>query len=396
MDDAARRDVADVVDSVPCWMAVALLTLADVVLFAWQLLPGTNAAEAQWLRGLELAINALFVCELGLRFVAAGGDFLSSTMNVFDTVVIVCAFVLCLAEFTAAPIVALRGLRILRYVCRGVRGACAASRIDAGFEMRGLVRQNSLSRGATLMVFMRRPFCVLRFASPASGSTPSPRRAASIDTQREREVAVTHPTQGRVAHRAREADLAPLHLDLTKGADAVARAVAASLEPRSKHRATAASSDGDRLLACVASLPRRSRELLERSAAEAATARAAYRAAHSAALAATPPPPSPVSSPVAAPPANKKGPPRDTDGLLAAAPRVNPMHAPAVDVEAPAPPPAVVLKLREPPAATASAPALLGLFEHALDEARARNAPPPRLAALLRGSPGLVFLKGDL
>ena len=82
MDDASRRDVADVVDSVPCWMAVALLTLADVVLFAWQLLPGTNAAEAQWLRGLELAINALFVCELGLRFVAAGGDFLSSTMNV--------------------------------------------------------------------------------------------------------------------------------------------------------------------------------------------------------------------------------------------------------------------------------------------------------------------------
>ena len=183
MDDAARRDVADVVDSVPCWMAVALLTLADVVLFAWQLLPGTNAAEAQWLRGLELAINALFVCELGLRFVAAGGDFLSSTMNVFDTVVIVCAFVLCLAEFTAAPIVALRGLRILRYVCRGVRGACAASRIDAGFEMRGLVRQNSLSRGATLMVFMRRPFCVLRVASPVSSSseregclTPSPRR----------------------------------------------------------------------------------------------------------------------------------------------------------------------------------------------------------------------------
>ena len=120
------------------------------------------------------------------------------------------------------------------------------------------------------------------------------------------------------------------------------------------------------------------------------------RAAHSAALAATPPPPSPVSSPVAAPPANKKGPPRDTDGLLAAAPRVNPMHTTSVDVEAPAPPPAVVLKLREPPAATASAPALLGLFEHALDEARARNAPPPRLAALLRGSPGLVFLKGDL
>ena len=169
----------------------------------------------------------------------------------------------------------------------------------------------------------------------AQSSTPSPRRVASIDTQREREVAVTHPTQGRVAHRAREADLAPRHLDLTKGADAVARAVAASLEPRSKHRATAASSDGDRLLACVASLPRRSRELLERSAAEAATARAAYRAAHSAALAATPPPPSPVSSPVAAPPANKKGPPRDTDGLLAAAPRVNPMHAPPVDVEAP-------------------------------------------------------------
>ncbi|CAH0370992.1 unnamed protein product [Pelagomonas calceolata] len=396
MDDASRRDVADVVDSVPCWMAVALLTLADVVLFAWQLLPGTNAAEAQWLRGLELAINALFVCELGLRFVAAGGDFLSSTMNVFDTVVIVCAFVLCLAEFTAAPIVALRGLRILRYVCRGVRGACAASRIDAGFEMRGLVRQNSLSRGATLMVFMRRPFCVLRVASTASSSTPSTRRVASIDAQREREVAVTHPTQGRVAHRAREADLAPLHLDLTKNADAVARAVAASLEPRSKRRATAASSDGDRLLACVASLPRRSRELLERSAAEAATARAAYRAAHSAALAATPPPPSPVSSPVAAPPANKKGPPRDTDGLLAAAPRVNPMHTTSVDVEAPAPPPAVVLKLREPPAATASAPALLGLFEHALDEARARNAPPPRLAALLRGSPGLVFLKGDL
>ena len=317
-------------------------------------MPGTNAAEAQWLRGLELAINALFVCELGLRFVAAGGDFLSSTMNVFDTVVIVCAFVLCLAEFTAAPIVALRGLRILRYVCRGVRGACAASRIDAGFEMRGLVRSESLNnRGATLM--------------------------------------------GRVAHRAREADLAPLHLDLTKGADAVARAVAASLEPRSKHRATAASSDGDRLLACVSTLPRRSRELLERSAAEAATARASYRAAHSAALAATPPPPSPVSSPVAAPPAKKNlDVPRDTDGLLAAAPRVNPMHAPPVDVEAPAPPPAVVLKLREPPAATASAPALLGLFEHALDEARARNAPPPRLAALLRGSPGLVFLKGDL
>ena len=175
-----------------------------------------------------------------------------------------------------------------------------------------------------------------------------------------------------------------------------ARAVAASLEPRSKLRATAASSDGDRLLACVSTLPRRSRELLERSAAEAATARASYRAAHSAALAATPPPPSPVSSPVAAPPVRKTAPSKDTDGLLAAAPRVNPMHAPPVDVEAPAPPPAVVLKLREPPAATASAPALLGLFEHALDEARARNAPPPRLAALLRGSPGLVFLKGDL
>ena len=184
MDDAARRDVADVVDSVPCWMAVALLTLADVVLFAWQLLPGTNAAEAQWLRGLELAINALFVCELGLRFVAAGGDFLSSTMNVFDTVVIVCAFVLCLAEFTAAPIVALRGLRILRYVCRGVRGACAASRIDAGFEMRGLVRQNSLSRGATLMVFMRRPFCVLRVASTASSSNASPRRRHRLTRRR--------------------------------------------------------------------------------------------------------------------------------------------------------------------------------------------------------------------
>ena len=184
MDDASRRDVADVVDSVPCWMAVALLTLADVVLFAWQLLPGTNAAEAQWLRGLELAINALFVCELGLRFVAAGGDFLSSTMNVFDTVVIVCAFVLCLAEFTAAPIVALRGLRILRYVCRGVRGACAASRIDAGFEMRGLVRQNSLSRGATLMVFLRCPFCVLRVASTASSSYPSPRRRHRLTQRR--------------------------------------------------------------------------------------------------------------------------------------------------------------------------------------------------------------------
>ena len=186
MDDAARRDVADVVDSVPCWMAVALLTLADVVLFAWQLLPGTNAAEAQWLRGLELAINALFVCELGLRFVAAGGDFLSSTMNVFDTVVIVCAFVLCLAEFTAAPIVALRGLRILRYVCRGVRGACAASRIDAGFEMRGLVRQNSLSRGATLMVSWRRPFCA--FVSPRWRRAPRRRRAESLRSiRRERE-----------------------------------------------------------------------------------------------------------------------------------------------------------------------------------------------------------------
>ena len=103
-----------------------------------------------------------------------------------------------------------------------------------------------------------------------------------------------------------------------------------------------------------------------------------------------------MSSPVAAPPVRKTAPSKDTDGLLAAALRVNPMHAPPVDVEAPAPPPAVVLKLREPPAATASAPALLGLFEHALDEARARNAPPPRLAALLRGSPGLVFLKGDL
>ena len=143
MDDTTRRDVADVVDSVPCWMAVALLTLADVVLFAWQLLPGTNAAEAQWLRGLELAINALFVCELGLRFVAAGGDFLASSMNVFDTVVIVCAFVLCLAEFTAAPIVALRGLRILRYVCRGVRGASVAfvpTRACVWPEVRGVRR----------------------------------------------------------------------------------------------------------------------------------------------------------------------------------------------------------------------------------------------------------------
>ena len=195
MDDAARRDVADVVDSVPCWMAVALLTLADVVLFAWQLLPGTNAAEAQWLRGLELAINALFVCELGLRFVAAGGDFLSSTMNVFDTVVIVCAFVLCLAEFTAAPIVALRGLRILRYVCRGVRGACAASRIDAGFEMRGLVRQNSLSRGATLMVFMRRPFCVLRVASTAPSSNSSPRRRRRVASMAPSSNATSHSTR---------------------------------------------------------------------------------------------------------------------------------------------------------------------------------------------------------
>ena len=195
MDDASRRDVADVVDSVPCWMAVALLTLADVVLFAWQLLPGTNAAEAQWLRGLELAINALFVCELGLRFVAAGGDFLSSTMNVFDTVVIVCAFVLCLAEFTAAPIVALRGLRILRYVCRGVRGACAASRIDAGFEMRGLVRQNSLSRGATLMVFMRRPFCVLRVASTAPSSNSSPRRRRRVASMAPSSNATSHSTR---------------------------------------------------------------------------------------------------------------------------------------------------------------------------------------------------------
>ena len=108
MDDASRRDVADVVDSVPCWMAVALLTLADVVLFAWRLLPGTNAAEAQWLRGLELRstpyLSASWACAS-----SRPADFLSSTMNVFDTVVIVCAFVLCLAEFTAAPIVALRG-----------------------------------------------------------------------------------------------------------------------------------------------------------------------------------------------------------------------------------------------------------------------------------------------
>ena len=197
MDDASRRDVADVVDSVPCWMAVALLTLADVVLFAWQLLPGTNAAEAQWLRGLELAINALFVCELGLRFVAAGGDFLSSTMNVFDTVVIVCAFVLCLAEFTAAPIVALRGLRILRYVCRGVRGACAASRIDAGFEMRGLVRQNSLSRGATLMVLGRRPFCVLRVASTASSSRERERSPSLIQRRAASRTARARPTSRR-------------------------------------------------------------------------------------------------------------------------------------------------------------------------------------------------------
>ena len=178
MDDATRRDVADVVDSVPCWMAIALLTLADVVLFAWQLLPGTNAAEAQWLRGLELAINALFVCELGLRFVAAGGDFLRSWPNVLDTVVIVCAFVLCLAELTSAPVVALRGLRIARYALRGVRGACAASRIDATLEMRGLMGQKD--RGSTLM--------------------------------------------GRVAHRAREADVAPLHLDVSSGVAALSKA----------------------------------------------------------------------------------------------------------------------------------------------------------------------------
>ena len=190
MDDASRRDVADVVDSVPCWMAVALLTLADVVLFAWQLLPGTNAAEAQWLRGLELAINALFVCELGLRFVAAGGDFLSSTMNVFDTVVIVCAFVLCLAEFTAAPIVALRGLRILRYVCRGVRGACAASRIDAGFEMRGLVRRDSLNnRGATLMVFD-----AASFLPPSFGFDGAELQRARGSPRRRRRVASTAPS----------------------------------------------------------------------------------------------------------------------------------------------------------------------------------------------------------
>ena len=98
-------------------------------------------------------------------------------MNVFDTVVIVCAFVLCLAEFTAAPIVALRGLRILRYVCRGVRGACAASRIDAGFEMRGLVRRDALNnRGATLMVAS---FSLC--ASTAGSSTPSKRRVDGVE-----------------------------------------------------------------------------------------------------------------------------------------------------------------------------------------------------------------------
>ena len=346
MDDATRRDVADVVDSVPCWMAIALLTLADVVLFAWQLLPGTNAAEAQWLRGLELAINALFVCELGLRFVAAGGDFLRSWPNVLDTVVIVCAFVLCLAELTSAPVVALRGLRIARYALRGVRGACAASRIDATLEMRGLMGQKD--RGSTLM--------------------------------------------GRVAHRAREADVAPLHVDVSSGVAALSKAVTAAREPRAKHRASAVASDSSRLLACISTLPRRARELMEQSEAEAATYRAAYRAARSAALDKTPPPPSPVGS-LAAAPARKES--KATDLLLASAPRVNPLHAPA-DVEAPAPSSPVVLKLREPPAATASAPALLGLFEHALDDAKARNAPPPRLAALLRGSPGLVFLKGDL
>ena len=46
--ETLRSEVAEVLDSLPFWCGVAILTLADVVLFAWQLLPGLGMRTGAW------------------------------------------------------------------------------------------------------------------------------------------------------------------------------------------------------------------------------------------------------------------------------------------------------------------------------------------------------------
>ena len=85
MDDAcARRDVADVA-STPCPAGWQVVAARGAVLYgATAGAGGTNGGRAVPAHRLELAICGCFVCEPGSRQLT-GGDFLSSTMNVFDT-----------------------------------------------------------------------------------------------------------------------------------------------------------------------------------------------------------------------------------------------------------------------------------------------------------------------
>ena len=248
-------------------------------------------------------------------------------MNVSDTVVIVCAFVLCLAEFTAAPIVALRGLRILRRR-RGVRGACRR-RASARARCAGWCAELA-SRGATLMVFMRRPFAsfVLPHGAGSNSSlVASTRRLDGAELRRRRadrldrcaEVAVTHRAGPRRAPRARGRPRAAPGLDGRRRRRAPwPRPWAAVEAPRGPRRPTATGSSP------VWPPCRGSREVLGGRGRGGHGARrlprgALGRARRDAAAA--------VARVLAGgAPGGQEGPPRDTDGLLAAAPRVNPMH----------------------------------------------------------------------
>ena len=273
--------------------------------------------------------------------------------------------------------------------------------------MRGLVRQNSAEPGRDAHGLYAARRC---FLAPSFRLAHRRRCASNSMARRRRRVASMAPSSNAAGHRRRESTASPRHFHAgpARHPPREARPPPRSAERRGgdgrrRRRArrgrvpgAAVEAPGDgRVVRGDRGSPawRRPRrggraELLERSSRPRGGARAPPTArALGRRVAAAPPPPSLRVLARRRAPANKKGPPRDTDGLLAAAPRVNPSVRHICRRRgAPAPPPAAVLKLREPPAVTASAPALLGPSSHALDEARARNAPPRLAGRLAPGS----------
>ena len=376
---AQRRRAAmlEVVDSLPFWMGVAMLTLLDLVLFGWQMLPGTPSATVLALQEAELGISTLFVIELAARCYATDRAELVTPANGFDAAIVVASFVMSLVEHTT-PFLALRGVRLLRYACRLGRVARKANR--SAVEMRALVAD-------------------VRAAPTAAG------RAA-------------------LRARSNEDEVVPLFVDVARAPD-VDRAIGLALgsptngAKKKKKKGKSRKDDGDKggsaLLGAIVSLPRAARELLEKAAATAYKAKVNAQAAADAAAAATPAPPSSANSSPKLPPPSKGAAAAAAAGASPAKRRPshgsprddirggdkhgtrNPLHGGGGggDLEAGAAPydPLAVPDLES----ATSADALAALLAHAIADARQRGAPPPRLASLLRGNKAsLVFLKRDL